>query len=278
MWKLDHNEGWVLKSWCFVIMLEKTLENSLDCREIKPVNTKGNQPWIFIGRTDAEALVLWPFDVKSGLIGKDPDSQKDWGEEKKVAEDEMVGEYHQVKGHEFERIPGDSGGQRSLLFYSPWDHKELGTTTEQQHFWMVEIRMRWELNLRNKYKRASFFLISYCRAVEKYWKCKSEKKVREVALITLQAQTQATWGGGGGGAEQQLTVKVSESWDRTSFQSITQSCLTLCDPMNRSTPGLPVHHQLLESTQTHVRWVTDAIQPSHPLLSPSPPALNLSQH
>ena len=83
MWELDHNEGWVLKNLCFVIMLAKTLENSLDCREIKPVNTKGYQPWISIGRTDAEALVLWPFDVKSWLIGKDPDSRKDWGEEKK---------------------------------------------------------------------------------------------------------------------------------------------------------------------------------------------------
>ena len=92
MWELDHKEGWVLKNWCFqIVVLEKTLESLLDCKKIKPVNPKGNQPWIFIGRTDAEAPILWPPDVKSSLIGKDPDAGKDWRQkEKRVAEEEMV--------------------------------------------------------------------------------------------------------------------------------------------------------------------------------------------
>ena len=95
MWELDHKEGWVLKNWCFwTVVLEKTLESPLDCKEIQPVNPKGNQPWIFIGRTDAEAEtpILWPPDEKTWLIGKDPDAGKDWGQkEKGTTEDEMVG-------------------------------------------------------------------------------------------------------------------------------------------------------------------------------------------
>ena len=81
MWKLDHKEGWALKNWCFqAVVLEKSLESPLDSKEIQPVHPKGNQSWIFIGRTDAEAAVLWPPDVKSQLIGKDPNAGKDWGQ------------------------------------------------------------------------------------------------------------------------------------------------------------------------------------------------------
>ena len=94
MSELDHKEGWMPKKWCFqIVVLEKTLESPLDCKEIKPVNPKGNQPWIYIGRTDveAEALILWPPDAKSWHIGKDPDAGKVWGQEEKgMTEDEMV--------------------------------------------------------------------------------------------------------------------------------------------------------------------------------------------
>ena len=93
MWELDHKEGWVPKNWCYwIVVLEKTLEKPLDSKEIKLVNPKGNQPWVFIWRTDAEAQapILWPHDMKSRLIRKDPDAGKDWGQEKKVTEDEMV--------------------------------------------------------------------------------------------------------------------------------------------------------------------------------------------
>ena len=96
MWELDHKKGWALKDWCFWnVVLGKTLESSLDCKEIKPVKPKWNQPWIFIGRTDTEAPILWPPDVKSQLIGKDPDAGKDWKQEEKgMTEDEMVGWHH----------------------------------------------------------------------------------------------------------------------------------------------------------------------------------------
>ena len=127
MWELDHQEGWAPKNWCFQTMvLEKTLESLLDCREIKPVNPEGNQPWVFIGRTDAdtEALILWPPDVKSQLIGKDADAGKDWRpKEKRAREDEMVGWHHQLNRHEFEQTLGDSEGQGSLACWSPWGRK-----------------------------------------------------------------------------------------------------------------------------------------------------------
>ena len=93
MWDLDHKEGWALKNWCFwIVVMEKTLESPLDNTEIKPINPKGNQCWIFFGRTDAEASILWPPDATSHLTRKDPGAGKDWGqEEKRVTEDEMVG-------------------------------------------------------------------------------------------------------------------------------------------------------------------------------------------
>ena len=91
MWELDHKESQVPKNWCFqIVVLEKTLEGLLDIKEIKPVNPKGNQPWIFIGRTKAEAPILWPLDEKSRLIGKVPDAGKDWRQKKSAAEDERL--------------------------------------------------------------------------------------------------------------------------------------------------------------------------------------------
>ena len=113
------------------MVLDKSLESPLDCKDIKPVLPKGNQPWIFIGRTDAEAEapILWPPDVKSLLTGKDPDSVKDWGQEEKgVTKDEMVGWHRWLNGHEFQHAPGDSEGQGSLESYSSWSHKELDMT------------------------------------------------------------------------------------------------------------------------------------------------------
>ena len=113
MWELDHKRGWVPKNWCLqIIVLEKTLDSPLDYREIKPVNPKRNQPWMFIGRTDdkAEAQVLWPPDVMSWLIGRDPDAGKyQRQEEKEVTETEMVGWHHRFNGHEFEQIEWSTG-------------------------------------------------------------------------------------------------------------------------------------------------------------------------
>ena len=106
LWELDHKESPAVKNWCLkIVVLEKTLESPLDCKEIKPVNTKGNQPWIFTGRIDAEAEapILWPLDVKNWLTGKQPDARKDWRrEEKGTTEDEVVGWHHWLNGHEVE--------------------------------------------------------------------------------------------------------------------------------------------------------------------------------
>ena len=115
----------------WTVVLEKTLESPLDSTEIKPVNPKGNQPWIFIRGTyaEAEAPIFWPPDVKNWLTGKDPDSGKDWTqEEKRTTEDEMVWWHHQLNGHEFEEAPGVGDGQGTLACYSPWGCKESDTT------------------------------------------------------------------------------------------------------------------------------------------------------
>ena len=119
MWELDHKEDWVLKTWWSqTAEMEKTPESPLDCKEIKPINPKGNQPWIFFGRTDAEAEapILWPPNAKSQLVGKDPDAAKNWRQEEKgVTEDEMVGWHPLLNGHEFEQAPGDSTGKPGVL-------------------------------------------------------------------------------------------------------------------------------------------------------------------
>ena len=132
MWKLDHKEGWEPKNWCFLTtVLENTLKSPLDSKEIKSVNLKGNQSWILIERTDAEAeaLVLWSPDKKSRLFGKDHYTEIDWGQEEKgVTEDEMIGWHHQLKGHDCEQTPGDSEGQGRLACQSPWGHKESDRT------------------------------------------------------------------------------------------------------------------------------------------------------
>ena len=132
MWELDHKEGWVLKNWCFWSMvLEKTLQSPLDCKEIQQVNPKGNQSWMFTGRTDAEAEapVLWPPDAKIWLIGKDADAEKYWKQEEKgTLEDEMVGWHHWFNGHEFEQALGVNDGKGSLTCCGPWRHKELDIT------------------------------------------------------------------------------------------------------------------------------------------------------
>ena len=131
MWQLNHKEGWMLKNWCFwSVVLEKTLESPLDCKPVNPVNPKENQSWIFTGRTDAEAKapILWPPDVKSRLIRKEPDAGKEWRQEEKgMTEDEMVGWHHQPNGQEFEQALGDGEGQGTLACCSPWGHKELDT-------------------------------------------------------------------------------------------------------------------------------------------------------
>ena len=132
MCELDCEEGWVPKNWCFwTVVLEKTLESPLDCKEIQPVHSKGDQSWVFFGRTDAKAEtpILWPPDVKSWLIGKDSDAGRDWGQEEKgTTEDEMAGWHHRLDGHYFEWTPGVGDGQGGLACCDSWGRKDLDMT------------------------------------------------------------------------------------------------------------------------------------------------------
>ena len=136
MWDLDHKESWVLKNWCFrTVVLKKTLESPLDCKEIKPVNPKGNQSLIFIGRTvaEAEAPILWPPNAENWLIEKDPDAGKDWRQEKGKTEKDMFGWHHWLDGHQFEQTPGAGNGQGNLACCSPCGHKKLDTHKKFGH-------------------------------------------------------------------------------------------------------------------------------------------------
>ena len=132
MWELDCEESWVRKNWCFwTVVLKKTLESLLDCKEIQPVHSKGDQPWDFFGRNDAKAEtpVLWPPHTKSWLIEKDSDAGRDWGQEEKgMTEDEMAGWHHWLNGRESEWTPGVGDGQGGLACCDWWGCKELDTT------------------------------------------------------------------------------------------------------------------------------------------------------
>ena len=148
IWELDHKEGWAPKNWCFwTVVLEKTLVSPLDCKEIQPVHPKGDQSWVFTGRTDVEAetQILWPPDVKSWLNGKDSDAGKDWGQvEKEVIEDEMVGWHHQPNGHGFVWTLGVGNGEGGLACCSFWGGKESD--------WLNWTKLNW-------YPRSSLLLL-----------------------------------------------------------------------------------------------------------------------
>ena len=132
MWELDCEEDWAPKNWCFrTVVLEKTLESPLNYKEIQPIHSEGDQPWVFFGRNDAKAEtpLLWLPHVKSWLIGKDSDAGRDWGQEDKgTTEDETAGWHHRLYGHEFEWTPGVGDGQGGLVCWDSWGRKELDTT------------------------------------------------------------------------------------------------------------------------------------------------------
>ena len=166
----------MLKSWWFwTVVLEKTVESPLHCKEIKPVNSKGNQHRIFTGGTDAEAVVpiLWPPDANNWLIEKDPDAGKDWRQEEKgMTEDEMVGWHHWVSGQEFEQVLGAGEGQGGLVCCSPWGHKELDATEwgKNRHN-LGNLSMSWSLHKNTK-----------AWSLESFWACAPSEVLGEWCL------------------------------------------------------------------------------------------------
>ena len=162
MWELDYKESWAPKNWCFwTVVLEKTLESPLDCKEkIKPVHLKGNQSWIFTGRTDdeAEASILWPPDVKNWLIEKAPDAGNDWRQgEKGMTEVAMVGWHHRLDGHEFQQVPAVGDEEGSLAWCSPLSCKEVDTTEwlNRSEFKKENMESRIPLTLLNAVSKLS---------------------------------------------------------------------------------------------------------------------------
>ena len=175
MWELDYKDSWAPKNWCFwIVVLEKTVESPLDCKEIKPVNPQGNQSWIFFGRTDAEAEtpILWPPDVKNWLIGKDPDAGKDWKEEEKgMTEEEMVRWHHWLNGHEFEQAPGVGDSQvnlgaavhgvaKSRTWLSDW----IAHIIQQFHSWV------WKTKTLIQKDTCTLMFIAALFTITKIWK------------------------------------------------------------------------------------------------------------
>jgi len=159
MWELDCEESWAPKNWCFwTVVLEKTLESPLDFREIQPVHSGGNQPWVFFGGNvaEAEAPVLWPPHAKSWLIGKDSDAGRDWGQEEKgTREDEMAGWHHWLDGRESEWTPGDGDGQEGLACCNSWGCKEWDT---ELNLFLIKF-LFWKNN-QNKTKVYHFFFVT----------------------------------------------------------------------------------------------------------------------
>ena len=147
VWELDCDESWPLKNWCFwTVVLEKTLESPLDCKEIKPVHPKGEQSWVFIGRTDVEAEtpILWPPEEMTHL--KRSDAGKDWGQEEKgTTEDEMVGWHHQLNGHGFGWTPGIGDGQGGLACCGSWGHKESDMNEQLSWTELIHVYILFEI-------------------------------------------------------------------------------------------------------------------------------------
>ena len=189
MWELDYKESWMQKNWCFwTVVLEKTLERPLDCREIQPVNPKGDQSWVFIGRTDVEAEtpILWPSDAKSWLIGKDPDARKDWEQEEKgTTEDEMVGWHRRLNGHGSGWTPGVGDGQEGLGCCSSWGWKE-SDMPEWLNWTEHYLWGSWGKNTRVDF-HFLFWWTTFCHSFIELWKpfCPDKAVIHVIILVSI---------------------------------------------------------------------------------------------
>ena len=297
MWDLDNKKGWALKNWwCLrTIVLKKTLESPLDSKEIKSINPKWNQPWIFIGGTDAEALILWPPDVKSWLIGKDPDARKNWRQEEKgTTEDEMVWWYHWLNGHEFEQTLGDGEGQGSLACCSPWVSKSWTQLSEWTTVGLESLSSSSAKLVHPEclgpicvgQRTLSWMKVyssgggnppppPYCKILtvrtmqSSFSLCWAQKR----SYCAISSQPSFQWHHSGS-----LTLAVSMLKVFVFHCSVAKLYPTLHSAMDCSLPGFPAPHHLLAFVQVHVHCIGDAIQPFHPLSPSSPSAFNHSQH
>ena len=181
-----------MKNWCFwTVVLEKTLESPLDCKEIQPVHSKRDQSWVFFGRNDAKAKTptLWPPHEKSWLTGKISDSGRDWGQEEKgTTEDEMAGWHHQLKGHEFEWTPGVGDGQGGLACCNSWGRKELDTTERLK--WLTECLLGTE---RKVSKTTEIIALGPCESLPKFKEVRSYCPHFTEKVTEIQQLTQGHW-------------------------------------------------------------------------------------
>ena len=235
MWELDYKESWAPKNWCFwTIVLEKTLESPLDCKEIQLVNPKGNQSWLFIGRTDAEAEapILWPPDVKNWPIGKDPDAGKDWRQEEKgTTENEMVVWHHWLDGHEFEQALGVGEGQGSLACFSPWDGEESDVTERlncTELDWGVQKFIRTQDMSFGVYTCHNHFFFCQKIFLRILFVKKEKGNIRAIPGVSSQSEATNIW--------KVYYCKCFKCWAKS-----LQSCPTLCNPVDCSLPGSSVH-------------------------------------
>ena len=216
IWELNYKENWTLKNWCFwTVVLEKTLESPLDCKEIQPVHPEGNQSWVLIGRTDAEAEtpILWPPDVKNWPIGRDPDSGKYWRQEKGMTEDEMVGWHHQLDGHEFEKAPGVGDGQGSLALLQSMRSQRV------RHSWATELTDIY-FKMLGKWSWILTFIFSIL-----FWLLEPSQIFKFKVSIWVQSR-----------------------WPEAVLCLVTLSCTTLCNLMEYGPPDSSVHRNLQART------------------------------
>ena len=265
MWELDYKESWAPKNWCFwTVVLEKMLESPLNCKEIKPVNPKGNPSWIFIGSIDAEAEVpiLWPPDGKNWRTGTARDAGEDWRQEEKgMTEDEMVGWHHQLDGHKLEQAPGVGDGQGILRCYSPWGRKGSDLTERRNWTELTENYAWQQLQATFKISKTS----ELCKYIEKFsetGKCadimntKQSIPYKETLICLIIWVILIVW----------IRKKISSFVSSVQFTRSVVSDSLQPHRLQHARPPCPTATPRACSNSFH--WVSDAIQTSPSSITP----------